>query len=168
MQLHGKNKVDAIALKSYTADMSQYPSEIDVTAWARLVRASNMILEAVEADLKRAGFPPLAWYDVLLELRRVPDKTLRPVEIERRSLLAQYNVSRLLDRMAAAGYVEKLKSEADGRGVLVRLTPDGVEVLSNMWPIYAAGIKHYFSSGLEEGDAEDLAVLLAKLLPDRD
>lgn len=145
--------------------MSKKPSEIDVTAWARLVRASSMVLEAIEADLKQAGFPPLSWYDVLLELRRVPDKTLRPVEIERRILLAQYNVSRLLDRLVAAGHVEKLKSETDGRGVVVRLMPSGEELLSNMWPVYAAGIEQHFSSRLEEGDAENLARLLGRLLP---
>lgn len=145
--------------------MSKKPSEIDVTAWSRLMRASSVVLEAIEADLKQAGFPPLAWYDVLLELRRVPDKTLRPVEIERRILLAQYNVSRLLDRLAAAGHVEKLKSDTDGRGVLVRLTPGGEELLSNMWPVYVAGIEQHFSSRLEEGDAKNLARLLERLLP---
>lgn len=148
--------------------MSKKPSEIDVTAWVRLVRASSIVLEAIEADLKQAKFPPLAWYDVLLELRREPDRTLRPVEIERRSLLAQYNVSRLLDRLAAAGYVEKLKSETDGRGVLVRLTPGGAELLSNMWPVYAAGIEQHFSSCLDKGEAEYLSALLGKLLPERD
>ena len=77
------------------------PQAID--AWARLQRASGNVLARVEARLKAAGFPPLGWYDVLLELSRAEDKTLRPVEIEKRMLLAQYNVSRLLDRLAAAG-----------------------------------------------------------------
>ena len=58
------------------------PSEAVVRAWARLVRAQQQALTAVEADLKAAGYPPLAWYDVLLELTREKDGRLRPADIE--------------------------------------------------------------------------------------
>ena len=70
-----------------------------VTAWARLIRAEQALLARIEGELKAAGFPPLAWYDVLLELGRTENGRLRPVELERHTLLAQYNASRLIDRM---------------------------------------------------------------------
>jgi len=34
------------------------------------MRVQSRVLDAVEQDLKKAGFPPLAWYDALLELSR--------------------------------------------------------------------------------------------------
>jgi hypothetical protein len=40
------------------------------------------VLDAVEQDLKKAGFPPLAWYDALLELSRAPSGEMRPVELD--------------------------------------------------------------------------------------
>ena len=46
------------------------PSEAVIRAWTRLVRAQQAVLAAVEADLESGGFPPLGWYDVLLELSR--------------------------------------------------------------------------------------------------
>ena len=42
--------------------MKPVMEEISVQAWARLVRAQQLLLERVETDLKRAGLPPLRWY----------------------------------------------------------------------------------------------------------
>lgn len=145
--------------------MTEKPTETDITAWARLVRASTHVLGLIEADLKAAGFPPLSWYDVLLELRRDPEKALRPADIEQRILLAQYNVSRLIDRLEAAGYVNKRKSETDGRSVLVHLTASGEELLERMWPAYSAALERHFARQFEVGEAEKLGRLLARLLP---
>lgn len=147
--------------------MSKTPSETETAAWARLIRASTHVLAVVEADLKAQGFPPLGWYDVLLELKREGDGALSPSGIESRTLLAQYNISRLLARLETAGYVSKEKSEADGRSVVVRLTGEGADLLKRMWPAYAAAIDRHFASRLEKGDAEQLGSILARLLPDR-
>ncbi|MCX2723802.1 MarR family winged helix-turn-helix transcriptional regulator [Roseibium salinum] len=136
-----------------------------VDAWARLQRASGAVLSRVEARLKAEGFPPLGWYDVLLELRRAENRTLRPVDIEKRTLLAQYNVSRLIDRLAAAGYVEKLKAPDDRRGVVVRLLPEGESLLKSMWPVYRQAIETEFATRLDAEDAEALWKILTKLLP---
>src|SRR5215472_11241880 len=86
--------------------MGGYPSEVAVRAWARLTRAQHQALTAVEQALSAAKLPPLAWYDVPLELERAGG-SLRPFELEREMLLAQYNLSRLIDRMEKAGYVER-------------------------------------------------------------
>ena len=48
--------------------MSRKPSPETTSCWTRLVRVQQGLLAAVEQDLKKAGFPPLAWYDALLEL----------------------------------------------------------------------------------------------------
>lgn len=147
--------------------MPQMPSETETAAWARLIRASTHVLAAVEADLKTQGFPPLGWYDVLLELKREPGGALSPSDIESRTLLAQYNISRLLARLETAGYVSKEKSETDGRSVTVRLTGEGEELLKCMWPAYAAAIHRHFASRLVKGDADRLGAILSRLLPDR-
>src|ERR1044072_7173083 len=83
--------------------MSRNPSDAVTRAWIRLNRARDRVLGAIEQDLKAGGCPPLAWYDVLLELSRAPEGRLRPLEIEKVTLLAQYNLSRLLDRLGKEG-----------------------------------------------------------------
>src|SRR5919205_4446165 len=105
--------------------MDRSPSEATVLAWARLVRVSASLLDAVEADLKAAGFPSLVWYDALLELGRAEGGRLRPYELERRMLLPQYSTSRLIDRLERAGFVERLICPEDGRGHVVAITIAG-------------------------------------------
>jgi DNA-binding MarR family transcriptional regulator len=143
---------------------SAQPTDSHVLAWARLVKASQRVLGAVESDLKAAGFPPLGWYDVLLELRRAEDGRLRPIEIEGRLLIAQHNVSRLIDRLEKAGHVAREPCEEDGRGQMVAITEAGRALVKSMWPVYAAAIERHVGAKLDEDEAARLAALLARLL----
>jgi len=143
--------------------MKHDPSEEAVTAWARLVRAQQTVLGRIEAALKAAGLPPLSWYDVLLELGRAEDGRLRPLELERRTLLAQYNASRLIDRMEKAGLVERLPHPEDGRGQLVAITPEGRVLQKRMWKVYGPAIVAHVGDKLSRAEASELARLLKKL-----
>lgn len=140
------------------------PSQAVIRAWTQLVRAQRVALAGVEADLKAAGFPPLGWYDVLLELSRAPDHGLRPFELEGCLLLAQYNLSRLLERMEAADYVGRRPCAEDGRGHLVVIADRGRQALKRMWPAYRAAIARHVGAKLGEDDAARLAALLGKLI----
>lgn len=143
---------------------SKHPQEATVVAWARLIRARQAVVAAVERDLKAAGFPPLEWYDVLLELGRAPEGALRPYELEGKLLLAQYNLSRLLDRLTQAGLVEKFRCEKDGRGQVLRITEEGRALRERMWPVYAEAIERRLGSRLADGEPEALAAILSRLL----
>src|SRR5256714_97769 len=99
MHMHRSVKLDAVASICHMQGMTAAPSEAVIGAWTRLVKAARVVLGAVEAELKAAGFPPLGWYDALLELSRDKVDGLRPFVLEERLLLAQYNVSRVLDRL---------------------------------------------------------------------
>ena len=138
------------------------PSDAVIRAWARLIRAQQAMLTAVEAELKAAGFPPLAWYDVLLELSRAQEK-LRPFALEQELLLAQYNLSRLLDRLEGAGYLERRACPEDGRGQIVAITAAGRALVKRMWPTYRAAIARHLGAKLSEDEASRLATLLGKL-----
>lgn len=140
------------------------PAETVVRAWARLLRAQTKLLESVERDLKAAGLPPLAWYDVLLELHRAGADGLRPHEIEARLLLAQHNVSRLVDRLENAGTLARKPCPEDGRGVIATLTPAGRALLRRMWPVYARAIQRNLGEKLTAVQAASLDDLLGRLL----
>lgn len=141
------------------------PSEAVVTAWVRLMRAQQVALAAVESELKAGDFPPLSWYDALLELRRADHEALRPLELEDRLLLAQHNVSRLIDRLEAAGYVERRRCASDGRGQMVCITTSGLALLDRMWPVYRAAIARHVGMKLgDDASAATLAGLLGRLI----
>lgn len=164
MHLHALVKIDAIAFKCYFIRMTRRPEDTTIKAWARLVRAEQAIMSKIEGELKEAGLPPLAWYDVLLELSREPRRSLRPVELERRLLLAQYNASRLIDRLEKAGLVERQACPEDARGQFVALTQKGEEMQKQMWRTYGPAIERNVGGKLTAMETETLASLLGKLL----
>ena len=144
--------------------MTDSLSETAVTAWARLVRAQQGALKSVENDLKRAGFPPLAWYDVLLELERAADGRLRPRDIQKHMLLERYSVTRLVERMERNGLVDRLGCADDGRGAVVRITQKGRKLRRKMWPVYAAAIEISFAARFSEDELSSLSGLLGRIL----
>ena len=164
MQLHTNVNLDAHAWTCYRVHMSaRRPTETEIAAWTRLVRASHRLLRAVEVALKRAELPPLAWYDALLELRRAGDAGLRPQALQQAMLLEQHRISRLLDRLEAAGLVERRPCPEDRRGQIVHLTEAGSATLSRTWPVYRDAIAEHFAAPLEPGEAETLARILRRI-----
>lgn len=147
----------------HSNDPGEKPSRAAVRAWVRLMRAQRLVLSAIEHELKAAGLPPLGWYDVLLELVRVEDGKLRPFEIEKRTLLAQHNLSRLLDRMERNDLVRREAFVDDGRGQWVIITDAGRATQSQMWSVYAVAIQKHVGEKLDDDRADRLADLLAVL-----
>jgi DNA-binding MarR family transcriptional regulator len=156
--------IDVTAFMSdCSTDPDHQPTASTVRAWVRLMRAQRLVLAAIEQDLKAAGLPPLGWYDVLLELSRAEDGRLRPYEIEERTLLAQHNLSRLLDRMDKAGLVQREVFAEDGRGRWVIITEAGRAMQARIWRVYAASLQRHLGHKLDDAQADQLAGLLAVL-----
>src|SRR5215470_15729224 len=143
--------------------MKRKPSTEATAAWIRLMRVQSRVLDAVEQDLKKAGFPPLAWYDALLELSRATNGMLRPVELEKHMLLPQYSTSRLVDRLVEAGLAERQICPVDGRGQYVAITQAGRNLQKKMWETYSAAIERHVGSKLSNRDAATLCDLLGRL-----
>jgi len=139
------------------------PSPETVAAWARLLRVQQQVLAAVEADLKTEGFPPLAWYDALLELSRAANGRMRPVELEKTMLLPQYSTSRLTERLTRAGLVVREVCPMDRRGQFIAITAEGRALQKRMWEAYAAAIERHVGTRLSTRDAGRLCELLGKL-----
>ena len=133
-------------------------------AWVGLVRAERSVVEGVEAEVIAQDLPPLAWYDVLLELSRRPDRRLRQGNLQAKMLFAQYNLSRLLDRLERAGLVRREACPTDARSKWVVATPEGIALRERVWPSYAAAIERHLGSKLTPEEAATLAALLGKLI----
>ena len=126
----------------------------ETTAWMGLVKSRQYLIERVEHELKQNGFPPLSWYDVLLELDNAPDGSLRLNDLGRRVLLNKYNVTRLIDRLEKEGLVSRNACQIDGRGRFACITLKGRDLRKRMWPVYFNVIKDHF---LSRFNSEELA-----------
>ena len=140
------------------------PSKHTELAWVLLFRTQQTLLNQVEATLKAAGLPPLSWYDVLLEISRDQDTGLRQYEIGERVLLNKHNLSRLIDRLEADGFVKRQACDTDGRGNIIKITKKGMQLKQTMWPIYAKAIQELIAESLTAAQVRSLAEILGIIM----
>ena len=137
------------------------PAAITRLARDRLLGAGARALRIARAELRRAGLPPLEWYDILAALER--RGASRPRDLQRVVGIEQYNLSRLLSRMERAGLVNVTPCPGDGRGQILTLTPAGAQRRAAMWPAYAAAIHGSIEARLEPDERIQLAGMLERV-----
>jgi DNA-binding MarR family transcriptional regulator len=113
---------------------------------------------ALETDLLTYADLPLTWLDVMNRLNEHPDRRMRVHELAERSLFTRSGLTRLVDRIENAGYVEREHSREDCRGVYVTLTDSGAAKLESLWPEFTASIQHHFGQHL---DRDDIRAIIA-------
>ena len=137
------------------------PSDPIQRAWVALGRVSQAIQCQVETALKEAGFPELSWYTVLWELERA-GKPTRPKDLAIPLFILPYQLSRLVDRMAAEGLVKRIACKEDKRGHMLELTAKGIALRKAMWGVYAPAMDEAMKR-IDDKEALKLAELLNKL-----
>ena len=111
---------------------------------SELRRLNRTIAAPLERDLKRAGCPSLEAYEVLRVIEESGDVPLRPVQLQTRLALPQHKMSRLIDRLARDGYVEREKSSSNARGHFVVLTDSGRRISKDASSVLCAALRLYF------------------------
>jgi DNA-binding MarR family transcriptional regulator len=140
------------------------PRPAQSTAWRSFLEAHAVVTDALARELEEERGLPLPWYDVLVQLSEAPGQELRMAELARSVLLSKSGLTRLVDRMENAGLVERRPCDADGRGLLAALTPDGRDTLRRAAPVHLRGIEEHFARYLTEAEARTLRSVFAKIL----
>jgi DNA-binding MarR family transcriptional regulator len=126
-----------------------------LAAWAAFLRAHAAVKAKLERELLVERDLPLTWYEVLLHVTG-SGGNVRMHELARSVLLSKSGLTRLVDRMEAAGLVVRRSCESDRRGHFVAVTPEGAAALRAAAPVHLRGISEHFTSHLS---ADELRVL---------
>ena len=147
----------------YTRNMGIEPDQTRLTAWRAFLLAHAAAVSAIERELAAEGLVPLTWYDVLVALWEAPDHRLRLHELAREVVLSRSGLTRLVDRLEAAGLLRREACADDRRGAYAVLTEEGRAAQLRAWPIYARGIATHFADLLSEEEAMILADALGRI-----
>lgn len=134
-----------------------------ITAWMALVEAHAAAVESVEADLVRDAGLPLSWHEVLVRLTASEEHSMRMQELAKAVLLSKSGLTRLADRMEAAGLIERTACDSDRRGTWAVITPKGRQALTNATPAFLAAVDRHFAGHLSDGEIESVAASLRKV-----
>jgi DNA-binding MarR family transcriptional regulator len=140
------------------------PADPRGSAWLALLIAHATLLETIEKRLADAKLPPLAWYDVLWELEKAAGGRLRMHELAQRVVLSRSNLTRLADRLEAAGLIAREACADDRRGAYCVLSAPGRAMRRRMWPVYASEIEALWSSNLTRSEGRVIGEALRRIV----
>ena len=135
---------------------------VAVAAWESLFRAQVAVMRKLQAEFP-TGELSLNEYDVLLNLSQHEDRRLRIKDLNRRLLLTQPSVSRLIDRLASRGIVSKTSDPADARGIVVELTEPGFSLFRRVALSHMESIADHVGSCLDDDELRQLTELTDKI-----
>ena len=130
-------------------------------AWRGVLFASAKVLRIAERDLVEREDFPMTWLDILAQLYDAPGNGLRMQELEERSLFTRSGLTRLVDRIEAAGLVAREPVPGDRRGVRVVMTPEGRRRHDGAFVEHMRIIEREFGGRLTPAEQQAVADALA-------
>lgn len=143
--------------------MNEIAPDNMVEAWRAFITAHAEVIGAIESRLEEEGYLALSSYDVLVALSETPGRRLRMRDLARFVILSRSALSRLVDRLEAQGFLERVRSGEDRRGAYAVLTDAGQRELVRTWPAYGREIQRHFARYLSDGEAELLRSLMSRI-----
>jgi DNA-binding MarR family transcriptional regulator len=135
-----------------------------ITIFGRLIEAHALLSKRLDAELEASVGIPLLWYGVLLLIGRTP-MGFRPMnELINATAFTSGGVTRLVDRMERAGFVERRPCPTDRRVHFVGLTELGHAMLERATVVHVRGIQEHLMAVLGPEQVAQLDSMLARLV----
>jgi DNA-binding MarR family transcriptional regulator len=137
-----------------------------VEAFVRLLRGNAAVTRAMNARLVADHGLTINDYEAMLQLARADGRRMRRVDLAERLILTASGVTRLLDGLERAGYVDRDACASDRRVTYAVLTDEGLQKLRASSESHVADIRSYFESRYSAEELEQLVALLDRLPQD--
>jgi DNA-binding MarR family transcriptional regulator len=140
-------------------------SDRELSAWRGFLRAHTALTRELDAELLAAHGLPLTSYEVLLFLADAPGGRMRMSELAESVLLSRSGLTRLVDRLAGSGLIERTRCTEDARGWFAAITPKGREVFDEARKTHLDGVRRLFVASFSKDELEALGGCLERLAP---
>lgn len=137
-------------------------SETEAGAWERLLQSNHSITRRVDVALRRTHGISLAEHTVLLRLHSAGGD-MRMSDLASSALLSPSGASRLVDRLAVDGLVERRACPSDGRAVHAVITGAGCDKLLKASCTYASELHESFIDLYSATELSSLSQLLQRV-----
>lgn len=133
-----------------------------ITTFGRLLEASSRLERRLGAAMQAETGLPHVWFEVLIRLARSDGGRLTMGTLAEDIALTTGGVTRLIDRMRAAGYVERTPCPTDRRVAHAVITRSGREILDRTATAHAHNLREVFA-GFDAAALSSLDALLDRL-----
>lgn len=134
-----------------------------VDLFVGLVRGHAAVTRAMNSQLVADHGLTINQYEALLHLARAEGRRMRRVDLAERLVLTASGVTRMLDGLEQAGYVDRDACAADRRVTYAVLTDAGSDKLRTASESHVADIRAYFETRFSAEELDQLVALLGRL-----
>ena len=134
-----------------------------LNAWVRLLRGHASATRAMSAQLVAEHGLTINDYECLLYLAHAEEGRMRRVDLAEQLILTASGVTRLLDGLERAGWVERASCASDRRVTYAVLTATGRAKLQEAADSHITGVRTLFEERFSADEIETLARLLGRL-----
>jgi DNA-binding MarR family transcriptional regulator len=129
---------------------------LELRAWRGMLRAHAALAKALDVQLEAAHGLQLSSYEVLMYLADAEDERMRMCDLASSILLSRSGLTRLVDRLAREGLIQRVACHDDARGQFAKLTPAGREKLTAARITHLAGVRALFLDRFDDAELEML------------
>jgi DNA-binding MarR family transcriptional regulator len=142
--------------------MADDPAERWSSAWLALVRTHARLWDQLETGMRRESGLTMSRYDVLMQLDMAGGR-LGLSELAATIVLSPSGLSKLLDRMEAAGLLQREPDPRDARSTFARITRHGRALVRKARRTHHAWLETTFGAALDDRDLRDLARIMRRI-----
>jgi DNA-binding MarR family transcriptional regulator len=143
--------------------MPKIPNDDAIQTWRLFLKAHSTLVETLDQELQATKGLPLTWFDVMVRLVTEDEGRLPMNELADRVLLSKSGVTRLVDRMARAGLIERMACPTDRRVIWATLTDKGRKAFEEAAPIAYRGVQEHFTAFLTKTEMQAMRSGLGKI-----
>ena len=138
----------------------------EMAAWHAFIHAHTRVIRKLEQELESEHCLTLPAYEVLAHLSEAPDGRLRMSELASFAVLTPSGLTRLVDKLARDGLVERARCATDARVVHAVITPAGLARLRSAYPTHLRGVREHLIDRLSTDQMEAIASALGPVVAD--
>ena len=129
-------------------------TDTHLQTWRAVCTSHAAVTNRLQQALSAADLPPLSWYELLNAVERSPTGRPRMGELAEWLTLSKGGITKLVDRLEEAGYLNRVSSNNDRRSLHAELTGAGKRMLSEMQAVCSPELeRHLGALTAKEGKA---------------
>src|SRR5690242_10591296 len=109
--------------------------------WRAYLNSHRLLLDAIDAQLRRDSGMPHAYYEILVRLSEAEDRALRMAELADITRMSASRLSHAIARLEERGWVRREECPTDRRGQVAVLTDQGFAALQTAAPGHVEAVR---------------------------
>ena len=137
-------------------------SDAEMKAWRGFVTTSPDLMNAIERDLGAFGLDA-GDYQLLAMLSEATDHRLKMCDLADTLRLSRSGLTRRMDGVVKAKYVERIQDKDDRRVSFAHLTTKGYEFLKKVAPLHLKDVRSRMIDLLNDSEIKAIGSAFAKI-----